>query len=85
MSSFGANVKGTVVKFDDFQIYPFAAPRSFASPLLAVSILIEAALLHLPIPPGATFAAKAEVTKQNEAMVTNKTIASFLIVYPPLP
>ena len=50
-----------------------------------ISTLIDLALLHLAIPPGATLPAKAIAARENEAMVTNKTIASFFILNPPLP
>ena len=73
------------MKLDDFQRKPLALPRFTASPALAVSTLIVLALLHLADPPGATLPAKAEAARQNEAMVTSKTIASFFIVNPPLP
>jgi hypothetical protein len=73
-----------VVKFEDFQTEAFASPRSTAPPPV-FSKVMEPALVHLVIAPGANDPANAELARQKDATATSSTTASFFIVNPPLP
>ncbi len=73
-----------VVKLEDFQITALALPLSTASPPLTVKV-IELALVHLVLCPGAIEPAKAVAARQTAETTVSTTSANFFIIHPPFP